>query len=482
MRLASVLTFGVACGLVVGTMSAADPLAPIPPAPAVASAEKEIRNVYKAEYAKKKAPEQIELARKLLKAGEATKNDPASRYTMYREARTIATRAGDVALALDAAMITCREFEVNQTDLIIATLVAAEKVPNPPLKAVVDVALDAADDHAQADDYTTAARYLNIAAGAATRSNVPALAAAVSTRTRDIDAARKAFEATEPERKVLAKTPDDPIAASRVGRFLCLVKGDWQAGLPLLAKGEDEKLKAAATKDLARPSNALTKVEAGDAWYDLGDGFDARERATARVRAFQWYHQAAPFLTGLPRDRADKRIEELGKLAAARVGRAAPGGWRILFRSADPAIWNTDTFKELDQFAFMLTRAPAETRYLKMTNTEKGEFVIIEMTRSRLAEQTEQNGYGWNGRKVHNWNGHHLGIYDVTWTDNERGYIFVSFIEGKAFYRGWGFGHRSQIADQQGYSWNGQPIDKTVFEIAVKTTPLTSEEAKRLHK
>ncbi|HXD87590.1 MAG TPA: hypothetical protein VN641_13925 [Urbifossiella sp.] len=49
-------------------------------------------------------------------------------------------------------------------------------------------------------------------------------------------------------------------------------------------------------------------------------------------------------------------------------------------------------------------------------------------------------------------------------------------------YPGLGFGHRAQSDDVQGFAWDGQPIDKTVFEIAVKSGPLTAEESRRLLK
>jgi hypothetical protein len=287
----------VAIVLVVNTSRAADPLAPVPPAPAVTAAEKVIRDVYKADYAKKKTADQLELAWKLLKAGEATTNDPTNRYTLFQEARTIAIKAGDVALALSAADATCREFEVNHADLTITTLEAAAKGSSPT--TVVEIALDEVEHQIQADNYPTASRFLKVAAAAAGRANSPTLTAAVAAKMKEVEATQKALEATEPERKVLAKTPDDPIAAARVGRFLCLIKGDWQAGLPLLAKGEDEKLKAAVLKDLARPSDALAKVDVADSWYDLGEGFDPRERTQARMRSLLWYQQAAPSLTGI---------------------------------------------------------------------------------------------------------------------------------------------------------------------------------------
>ncbi len=231
-RIPCVLALGVAIVLVVNTTRAADPLMPVPPAPAVAAAEKVIRDIYKADYAKKKTADHVEFARKLLKAGVTTTNDPASRYVLFQESRTVAAKAGDVTLALNAANVICREFEINRTDLTIDTLETLTKGPTSPHRAIVEAALDVVDEQVQADEYPNAARFLKVAVGAATRANIPALVAAVSARSKDVEATRKAFEATEPERKVLAKTPDDPIAAARVGRFLCLLKGDWEGGLP----------------------------------------------------------------------------------------------------------------------------------------------------------------------------------------------------------------------------------------------------------
>jgi len=78
--------------------------------------------------------------------------------------------------------------------------------------------------------------------------------------------------------------------------------------------------------------------------------------------------------------------------------------------------------------------------------------------------------------------GYHLGIYDLAWTQEPQGAIMVRHWDGKLGCRGWGFGHRAFIGDVQGYTWNGQPIEKIVFEIAVKSTSLTPNESKYLLK
>jgi len=113
-----------------------------------------------------------------------------------------------------------------------------------------------------------------------------------------------------------------------------------------------------------------------------------------------------------------------------------------------------------------------------MTNLEKKESVIVGMTRPRLGDETEYEGFGWNGKNMHAYNGHHLGIFNREWGNTPQG--TVPLLVQAPSCRGWGFGHRGQIDDRQGYSWAGDPIDKTVFEIAVKTSALTPGEAKFL--
>src|SRR5258706_6184202 len=52
-------------------------------------------------------------------------------------------------------------------------------------------------------------------------------------------------------KKILEKNSDDQEAALQLGRHLCFVKGDWEAGLPLLAKGKDKALADLAQFELA---------------------------------------------------------------------------------------------------------------------------------------------------------------------------------------------------------------------------------------
>jgi hypothetical protein len=86
----------------------------------------------------------------------------------------------------------------------------------------------------------------------------------------------------------------------------------------------------------------------------------------------------------------------------------------------------------------------------------------------------------WNGEGIETFKGHHLGVGDG---DNaiprSKGSVDIGApdtVEAS----GWGFGHHRGIDDKQGFGWAGKEVGKTVFEISVKTTPLTEAEKKYL--
>lgn len=477
----SALVVVVASVATLGQQPAKPPAArlPIPDEAAIEKADALVKDVYQADFAKKKPADQVAFARKLLKAADETPDNPAARFVLYREARDLAARGGDVGLALEAAAALGRTFAVNAGEMTAGTLESADRGRIAPARTIADAATDAADAAMDADDYALAERLLKLAGAAANRAGSAALVSGVARQVKELDATRKAFAALEPDRKTLQTNPNDPAANGRVGRFFCFAKGDWDAGLPYLVKGDDEKLKAAAELDLSGPVGAADRAALADRWFELSTGLTGAERAGARLRAVQWYVEALPDLTGLPKTRVEKRLVEIEKTGGLQAARG--GGWKVLFRSADPAVWNTDTNRGRE-FAVPLSKAPLGFRYLRLTELSKGNFVVIEMTRNRLGKLSEENGYGWNGTNENRWNGRHLGVYDLARKDGMRGTVCIHTPAPFQAYRGWGFGHRSGIDDIQAYTWDGKPVDQTGFEIAVKAGPLTPDESRRLLK
>ncbi len=95
------------------------------------------------------------------------------------------------------------------------------------------------------------------------------------------DACQEAKVALE----VLRKDANDAAASLIVGKYRCFVCGEWEQGLPLLAKGGDADLKAAATAELKGAASANEQVKLGDAWWDLAEKRKARRKGIVKSRA-----------------------------------------------------------------------------------------------------------------------------------------------------------------------------------------------------
>src|SRR5262249_41622240 len=133
----------------------------------------------------------------------------------------------------------------------------------------------------------------------------------------------------KPYAQKLEKNPDDAEANREMGKYLCLIKGQWARGLPLLAKGDDDALKGLAQKDLAKPADSKAQIALADAWFAYGESLKSGN-TLAMARAYHWYGEALPGLEGgLTRARVLKQMEELAKFLPSQI---------ITVRSADFAV------------------------------------------------------------------------------------------------------------------------------------------------
>src|SRR3989442_1034688 len=74
----------------------------VPSADAQAKAEKLIKDLFKADYARFRPADRLALSTKLLQQAVETKDDPAARYVLLQEASRLAARAGALQQALKA--------------------------------------------------------------------------------------------------------------------------------------------------------------------------------------------------------------------------------------------------------------------------------------------------------------------------------------------------------------------------------------------
>ena len=259
-----------------------------------AAAQKEvlatIRDTYQDDY---KKSDKSALARMLIQEAKETQ-DATDRFVLLREAQNIAADALQIPLAIEAVDTMAGEFAISSSEMMAEVVQkAAEKARTAEQKKLVaEAALEIVDEAICEDNFAVAKQMVR-RAGRLVRLQETA------AKSKQVDAMVKAYADAREATATLKEKPDDPDANLAVGKYLCLAKGDWDKGLPMLAKGSDEELKTLAEKDIAGADSANKRVKLGDDWWRV-----------SKERARYWYKQALPGLTGLQRDRVEKRVEE----------------------------------------------------------------------------------------------------------------------------------------------------------------------------
>jgi hypothetical protein len=157
----------------------------------------------------------------------------------------------------------------------------------------------------------------------------------------------------------------------------------------------------------------------------------------------------------------------------------AEGDWVVLFRSSKPEDWNTHV-DQGDRKAMPLEFAPDGTRFLRLRRLDTEAAVILEVSRDALGQDATSGQYGWQGAKVLNAGGLHLGIDNAEWklTFRDGGRVMIG--NGRST-SGWGFGHKVHQNDAQYAAWAGEEVPLgVVFEVAVTARDLEEEETKLL--
>ncbi len=250
-------------------------------------------------------------------------------------ARDTATQATDGLLAFEAIDKMAEQFPVDDVQMKMVVLTAFSKRAKLPddHKAIGEQAAGLIDGAIAHDNIDLAVKLGELALPEARASRDQDLLHEVNARIEQCKVLGKAYREMKEAEAVLEKKPDDPQANFTVGKYCCIQKGDWEKGLPMLALGKDETLKALAAQEIAGVSKADDQVKVGDAWWDLAEKEHGKVQIAFRGRANYWYQQALPELSGLAKAKLEKRIKEYeaviegieGAAAARRAPKYLPG-------------------------------------------------------------------------------------------------------------------------------------------------------------
>ena len=302
---------------------------PVPADAAQAEATKLIKEVYGDQWAAAKATtEKQALAEKLLGKANESKDDPASQFVLLRLARDIATHANDEETAFQAIDSMAETFQVDALEMKMEVLTKVAKAAQNPArhKSIAGEALKLVDKAIGQDKFAVADQLGKLALDEAQKAGDKELIARTQGRIAEVAEIAKAFEAAKAAKVTLEKTPDDPEANLVTGKYLCFVKGDWDKGLLMLALGSDEKLKALAKQELDGAASSAEQAKLGDGWWELAETQEGRAKKQVQRRPVHWYRQALPGLSGLMKDKVEKRLAKLDEPPSKADATAAPIG------------------------------------------------------------------------------------------------------------------------------------------------------------
>lgn len=279
-----------------------------------------IKELFGSRYAGAKTnSKRIELAREMLDALPRIAEDIPGQYALLDIARQIAIHTGDVDIALEATDRLTSRFAVRSTVLLetFEQLVRIADSDQGKLKNILAKAEQAFDRFVRKEQYDQAERLSQLATSAASKINDEDSIDVFTSRRQWAAEANRLSQAAAEALKMIEDDPNHERANGDIGKFACLIKGDWENGLVILANGNDRSLKRLAELEIARPTEAVAQLELADLWWKEADAESPAFKSTLQSRAKHWYEQALPGLpAGLVRIRVERRIEELDKQAA----------------------------------------------------------------------------------------------------------------------------------------------------------------------
>ncbi|HEY1684454.1 MAG TPA: PA14 domain-containing protein [Tepidisphaeraceae bacterium] len=308
------------------------------PLPTMAEQQKAlglIQNVFKADYADVSPHGRAILAQKLLAQALETHDDAVAEFVLLNQACDAAIIAGEPRILRSSIDTLAKDFAVDPVPMKNRGygMISSACWTVPQAQELSDACEEAIEQAIAADEYDNALKLQAIGMGAANRARAMDQSRRLQQIRIELLDLHKQFASAKSALDRLQAHPDDARAAQVAGRFLCFVKGDWSAGLPILAHAADPALSAAAKSELSA-TDAEGTARAAGAWWDISIKLPALERKHVQTYAVAEYRRVAPALDGLSKTVATQRIAEFDNAQIAEQ-RLFPGLSTQLFDDKD---------------------------------------------------------------------------------------------------------------------------------------------------
>jgi hypothetical protein len=305
---------------------------PIPALADQTKAKSEMQSVFSQEFASlKDRAARHDLAKKLYQiANETYPKDPASCFVLVTSATDLACEAGDPEGAIQLVDWLTARYKIDDgMARRVSALTRAGKSPATPeaVKFTYDTCMELAEEAVASGEIDHAVTLAEAAVPAARILKDTESITYASERIKYFKELRNAQALLNVSLETLKTNPDDAAANYKAGSHYAFMRGDWSTALPYFAKAGDAALAEAAKADTASPAKAEDRLALADMWWSLHETKKHDDRGQIAARAGHWYQQALDAqLTSLARVKAEKRLEDIAKLATPGGTTAGPTG------------------------------------------------------------------------------------------------------------------------------------------------------------
>ncbi|MCA9054742.1 MAG: hypothetical protein KDA75_12950 [Planctomycetaceae bacterium] len=238
--------------------------------------------------------------------------DDSERYALLLENLQASMAIGNLQNSLRTVDKIDQMFEVDVLRLHSDLLSAAVRAANgrDHVEQLCLAYLLAAQTAIERDSASTVTRILS---GAATKKLFQALNDRSLQAARDqlLDQARQVgrlARTVERDQARLSEGAADAAMSIRIGRFLCLVQGDWDAGLPYLAEARDDMLGELARREIASRNETAQIVSVAEGWWTASEQAAPLAQMLMRDHAASLYTQAVYHANSNLRTNARNRL------------------------------------------------------------------------------------------------------------------------------------------------------------------------------
>lgn len=381
------------------------------PPPAVAeltTARTQMRDTHRAALTNLNTPDkQAAAALTLLRRACQTLDSPPLRYAYLEEAHRLAVQSGDLASAWNVATLWSETFELDPIELYTRTLADIIKPTRSPAvrRELVLTALRLCDLEVAAERFQAASLVNRFAATNVTKIQSPELLYETKLRDTELKDWTRAWEAAQSAREDLRADADDASAHLALGRYLCLVRGNWTEGLDHLARSGDPLWQAAAELERSRGADPKAAAAIADAWMAVGDKAELWAKVPAYDRAAELYRAALGTATAGERSRIETRLTKRAdtlKTAGSAFGTRHPldavrigSHWYKLFQQ--PINWH-DAVRACEQAGGYLAclesaqENQAVEQYALAAGSRQGQEVNYWLG---LSDEVDEGVYRW---------------------------------------------------------------------------------------